>query len=99
MAAMEGLSSGPREIVLKTTRENADHLKVSVTDPGQGVKPGEEDLLFKPFFTTASGGLGLGLYISRAIIEAHHGKLWVAPNPDRGTAFHFTLPVAQEGAV
>jgi signal transduction histidine kinase len=99
MAAMEGLSSGPREIVLKTIRENADHLKVSVTDTGQGVKPGEEDLLFKPFFTTASGGLGLGLYISRAIIEAHHGKLWVAPNPDRGTAFHFTLPVAQEGAV
>jgi signal transduction histidine kinase len=99
IAAMEGLSNGPREIVLQTTKENADLLQVSVIDSGQGVKPGEEDLLFKPFFTTEEGGMGLGLSISRAIIEAHHGKLWVTPNPDRGTAFHFTLPVAEESAV
>ncbi len=94
--AIKGSADGPREIVLQTARENPDTLRVSVMDSGSGVNPEDLKLLFDPFFTTKKEGLGLGLSISRSIIKAHQGRLWVAPNPGRGTVLHFTLPVSEE---
>ena len=52
--------------------------------------------LFEPFFTTKPEGLGLGLAVCQSIVQAHEGRLWAEPNPDRGTTFHFTLPVNKE---
>ncbi len=95
MEAIRGMGDGPREIVLKTGREDDHTLRVSVLDSGPGVKPEDLKLLFEPFFTTKKEGMGLGLSISRSIIKAHRGKLWAAPNPGGGTALHITLPVSQ----
>ena len=94
--AISGLTDGPREIVLRTVREDDHTLRVSIVDSGPGVKPEDLKLLFRPFFTTKKEGLGLGLPISRSIIKALSGRLWAAPKPGGGTAMHFTLPVFQE---
>ena len=78
-------------------RHGDDHVEVSVHDRGKGV--GETDLekIFEPFFTTKPEGLGMGLAISRSIIQAHGGRLWAAANQDRGCTFHFTLPTGGKG--
>jgi signal transduction histidine kinase len=63
-----------------------------VKDTGPGVASGDVDRLFTPLFTTKRHGMGMGLSISRSIIEAHDGRLWLVPNAPRGSVFHFTLP-------
>ena len=68
-------------------------VEVCVSDTGPGIAPDVAAHLFQPFVTTKPEGLGVGLSVCRNIIEAHHGRLWAEPNPDGGTAFHFTLPV------
>ena len=68
-------------------------VRVSVMDRGRGIDAERLERVFDPFFTTKEGGLGLGLSICHAIIEAHGGRLWVTNRPDRGAAFHFTVPV------
>jgi two-component system sensor kinase FixL len=65
---------------------------VSVADTGPGISPKVADLLFQPFITTKRTGMGVGLSISRTIIEAHGGKIWVEPNEGGGAVFRFTLP-------
>jgi signal transduction histidine kinase len=65
---------------------------VEVRDVGVGLDPNHIDRIFAPFFTTKPNGMGMGLSISRSIIDAHGGKLWATLNADRGTTFHFTLP-------
>jgi signal transduction histidine kinase len=62
-------------------------------DTGTGVAPEDVDRIFAPLFTTKGHGMGMGLSISRSIIEAHDGRLWAAPNDPRGSVFHFVLPV------
>ena len=71
-------------------------IYLKVKDNGHGVDPQVADKIFEPFFTTKSDGMGLGLSISRSIVEAHAGRLWAAPNPDRGMTFHLTLPAKSQ---
>ncbi len=81
----------PRDLTV-TTKEAADHmLEVSVADSGPGIAPGIADDLFQPFITTKAHGMGVGLSISRTIVDAHGGRIWVEKNGERGTVFRFTL--------
>jgi signal transduction histidine kinase len=81
----------PRLLRLRTGVHEGDQVMVSVADSGHGIDPRDVDRIFSPLFTTKTDGMGMGLSICRAIIEAHDGRLWVVPNSPRGTAFHFTL--------
>jgi signal transduction histidine kinase len=65
---------------------------VSVSDTGVGLPPQHADQIFDPFFTTKGDGTGMGLRISRSIIESHGGRLWASDNSSHGASFHFTLP-------
>ena len=67
-------------------------MLVAVLDSGIGIDSETAERLFSAFFTTKPSGMGMGLSISRSIIRAHGGKLWVSPNPDHGAAFQFTVP-------
>ena len=75
------------------TSEAAEAVEIIVSDSGPGVSPKAMAKLFQPFFTTKHTGMGLGLSISKTIIEAHQGDLWATPDPERGVSFHFTLPI------
>ncbi len=81
-----------RRLLRITTRLGQGTVTVSVIDSGRGMPRGVSDRLFRPFFSTKPEGLGVGLSISRTIVEAHHGRLWAEPNPIGGTTFYFTLP-------
>jgi signal transduction histidine kinase len=72
-------------------------LQVSVTDSGKGIAVEELNHVFEPFYTTKQSGLGLGLSISRSIVEAHDGRLEAVKNAKRGMTFRFTLPIDAEG--
>jgi C4-dicarboxylate-specific signal transduction histidine kinase len=82
----------PREITLTTSALDDETIEIAVADIGPGIPDELADQLFKPFVSSKHDGMGLGLSISRSIIEAHNGQLIVAPNPGGGTIFHFTLP-------
>ena len=87
---------GPRELVISSQRtENAEVL-VSVIDTGVGLPQQQASQIFNAFFTTKNHGTGLGLRISRSIVESHGGRLWAADNPPRGASFYFTLPTKVE---
>jgi len=73
-----------------------DQVRIMVTDHGTGITKEDEKKIFQPFFTTKTSGMGLGLAISRSIIESHGGVLSFTKNPSGGTTFHFTLPVISE---
>ncbi len=91
--AMEG-SSGPREMVVRTSCKNPGTILVEVNDSGCGISAQNRPKLFTHFFTSKLNGLGMGLSISRSIVEAHGGRLDAKNNPDRGANFYFTIPVA-----
>jgi signal transduction histidine kinase len=74
-------------------------IRISVIDSGSGIAPEVAKQLFQPFVTTKRDGMGVGLSISRTIVEAHGGQIWVEQNPSGGTIFHFTLPAMAEGDV
>lgn len=93
--AMEGQSRP--DILIVSQAVNMEIVEVSVTDSGPGVSPKVAEQLFQPFASGKTGGMGLGLSISRGIIEAHGGKLWFDPYADRGARFRFTLPRAAAG--
>jgi signal transduction histidine kinase len=84
--------TGPRELVVSSRRSDDEHVLVSVSDTGVGLPPEQADQLFDAFFTTKPQGTGMGLSISRSIVDAHEGQLWAAPNQPRGATFLFTLP-------
>jgi len=71
-------------------------ITVSVEDSGMGIDEKNIEHLFKPFFTTKKEGMGMGLAINKAIIEAHGGGLWAKNNPDQGATFYFMLPICKE---
>ncbi|HWN48978.1 MAG TPA: AAA family ATPase, partial [Xanthobacteraceae bacterium] len=96
--AMQAVTDRPRELVLRLHQNEAHEVLVTVKDCGVGISSENADRLFDAFFTTKSGGMGMGLSICRSIIEAHDGRLWVEPNLLQGATFHFTLPSHQEDA-
>jgi C4-dicarboxylate-specific signal transduction histidine kinase len=84
--------NGPRQLSIKTQSPEGAQLLVSVSDTGVGLPPQAADQIFNPFFTTKGDGTGMGLRISRSIVESHGGRLWAADNPPRGASFHLSLP-------
>jgi len=91
--SISGIDTEPKRLMIRSTLSNTRELLVSVEDTGLGIEAEHADRLFAPFFTTKTGGIGMGLPICRSIIEAHGGRLWADKNEPRGAAFHFTLPV------
>jgi PAS domain S-box-containing protein len=83
---------GARELAIKSQRAEDEQLLVSVSDTGVGLPQQQADQIFNAFFTTKPDGTGMGLSISRSILESHGGRLWAADNPPRGASFAFTLP-------
>lgn len=96
--AIEALSNADRRVLTVRTVSRDEELEVAVCDSGPGIAPEIADQLFKPFVTTKTSGMGLGLSISHTIVEAHGGRLWAEPNPGGGTIFRFVVPctVAEE---
>jgi signal transduction histidine kinase len=97
MNAFDALAEVPndrRKVTIDIVREKLEWIAVSVRDAGQGIHPSVGGRLFEPFVTTKTNGMGLGLLVTRSIVEDHGGKVSVKPNPERGTTFTFTLPVA-----
>ena len=82
------------ELVVKSEKGGTDQVTVAVTDTGMGIDPDILDKLFHPFFTTKPNGMGMGLPISRSIIEAHGGRLWAIRNEGPGSTFKFSVPIA-----
>jgi PAS domain S-box-containing protein len=89
---------GPRQLTLGTQNDGNEQLLVSVADTGIGLPPNQAGQIFNAFFTTKEYGTGMGLRISRTIIEAHGGRLWATDNHPRGASFHFTLAVSSDAA-
>jgi len=99
MNGIEAMSSGSnesRQLLIKTQRDDSDQVLVSVRDSGIGLDPNLADRLFEAFFTTKTDGMGMGLSISRSIIEAHGGRLWATPNVGSGATFQFAIPTGSE---
>ncbi len=90
--AMSGVDDRPRELTVRSELEEGGDVSVSVQDTGVGFEPQAVDRLFEAFYSTKSGGMGIGLSVSRSIIEHHHGRLWATPNQDHGATFGFSLP-------
>jgi len=87
---------GTRELTIKSQRAENEQVLVSISDTGVGLPPQQADQIFNAFFTTKPHGTGMGLRISRSIIESHGGRLWAADNSPRGASFYLTLPAKVE---
>jgi len=94
--AMSSVPVGPRELTISTVKGRAESLHVAIRDSGPGMAQVALDRAFDAFYTTKPGGLGMGLSISRSIIEAHGGRLWATVNAPQGASFEFTLPAASD---
>jgi signal transduction histidine kinase len=88
--------NGRRELTIESHRGENEHLMVSVRDTGVGLPSNQADQIFNAFFTTKVHGTGMGLRISRSIVESHGGRLWAADNFPRGATFHLTLSTKAE---
>ena len=90
--AMSAIEDRPRELVVRTERDEGDHVRLTVRDTGAGFDPQSANRLFETFYTTKREGMGIGLSISRSIIERHQGRLWAAANDGPGATFAFSIP-------
>lgn len=96
--SMSTVSDRPRLLRIRTDRMETDAVRVAVQDTGGGILPQDAERVFGPFYTTKPQGLGMGLAISRSILEAHAGRLWLTSHGGSGVTFFFTLPVRHENA-
>jgi PAS domain S-box-containing protein len=96
--AMNGVDDRPRHLLIRTEREAGDHVRAMVRDAGVGIDRQAMDKLFDAFYTTKSGGMGIGLSVSRSIVERHHGRLWADANDGPGATFSFSIPAAQQAS-
>jgi signal transduction histidine kinase len=87
---------GTRELAIKSQRAENEQVLVTVSDTGVGLPAQQADRIFQAFFTTKSHGTGMGLSISRSIVESHGGRLWARENSPRGASFQLTLPTKGE---
>jgi signal transduction histidine kinase len=90
--AMNSVEDRAREMVISTQQDETGYIRLSVKDTGIGFDASSTEKLFSPFFTTKSSGMGIGLSVSRSIIESHQGRLWAEANPGSGATFSFALP-------
>jgi PAS domain S-box-containing protein len=90
--AMSNITDRPRRLVISTALEADDHVHLTVQDAGVGIDPQHAERLFDAFYSTKSHGMGIGLFVSRSIIENHNGRLWAEPNDGPGAKFLFSIP-------
>jgi PAS domain S-box-containing protein len=90
--AMSGIEDHPRNLLIRTERTEHDQVVLTMQDAGVGIATQDVERLFEPFYTTKSGGMGIGLSVSRSIIETHHGRLWAVSNEGPGATFSFSIP-------
>lgn len=90
--AMVGAHDHPRQLVIRTEREDDERVRVTVRDTGVGLDHQAMDRLFDAFYTTKRDGMGIGLSVSRSIVESHNGRLWAEPNDGPGATFSFSIP-------
>jgi PAS domain S-box-containing protein len=90
--AMSGIDDRPRDLLVRTALDEGDRVRVTVSDTGSGFRPEDAERLCTPFYTTKRGGMGIGLSVSRSIIESHRGHLWAECNPGPGATFSFSIP-------
>jgi PAS domain S-box-containing protein len=95
--AMSGVEDRPREIVIRTARGDDGQVWLTVRDAGVGFAPEEAERLFDAFYTTKTEGMGIGLSVSRSIVESHRGRLWAVPNQGPGATFAFSVPAFTGG--
>ena len=95
MDAVEEVADTRRKVTVRAQRHGSGEIEVAVEDSGPGIAPDKLRRLFEPFFTTKANGMGIGLSISRTIIEAHGGRIWAENNAGEGATFRFTLPLAE----
>ena len=94
--AMSGVHDRPRELTIVSAQDDPKTVTVEVRDSGTGLDPDGAERVFEAFYTTKAEGIGIGLSISRSIVEAHGGRLWASPNEPHGAVFRFSLPVTEE---
>jgi C4-dicarboxylate-specific signal transduction histidine kinase len=94
--AMSDVDDRPRQLVIRTERAGAD-VRLTVQDAGIGIQPEVAANLFQPFHTTKASGMGIGLSVSRSIVERHRGRIWAEPNDGPGARFSFSIPGRPEG--
>jgi PAS domain S-box-containing protein len=90
--AMKDLTTRPRLLFIKTECDDEESVRLSVKDVGDGFDAGAMGRLFEPFYTTKADGMGIGLSLSRSIVEAHQGRIWAEPNDCQGSTFAFSIP-------
>jgi|SRR5712664_80469 len=90
--AMSAVDDRPRVLVIRTERVERDQVRVTIQDSGVGLDPNHGQQIFKAFYSTKNGGMGMGLSISRSIVENHGGRLWAVPRDRPGATFQFTVP-------
>jgi PAS domain S-box-containing protein len=96
--AMSSVDDRPRQLLIRTERDEGDRVSLTVQDAGTGFDPQAVDRLFEGFYTTKNDGMGIGLSVSRSIIESHHGRLWATLNNGPGATFSFCIPRGPEDA-
>ena len=92
--AMVAVDDRPRQLMIRTERDPGDRVRLTVKDAGEGFDSRTVDKLFEAFYTTKPSGMGIGLSVSRSIIESHHGRIWAEPNDGPGATFAFAIPCA-----
>jgi len=94
--AVRTVHDGPREVIVRSAADGPDNVLVSVDDSGPGLAPSKFEEVFQAFYTTKTDGMGMGLAVSRSIVEAHGGTLSARSNAPRGAKFQFSLPAADD---